>query len=86
MPMTTNRNHHPDHHPDHQHDKPDDDRPQADPLRPDRIQCACGATAERDGLCRKCRARALWGRRDTGRRARATRPTPTRPRTRRPGR
>jgi hypothetical protein len=79
--MTSNRNHHPDH--DADDDRP---RPQADPLRPDRIQCACGATADRDGLCRKCRARALWGRRDTGRRARASRPTPTRPRTRRPGR
>jgi hypothetical protein len=61
-------------------------RPQVDPLRPARLACPCGATAERDGLCRKCRARALWGRRNDGRRARASRPTPTRPHTRRPER
>ena len=44
--MTTNHNHCP---------RPDDDnRPPADPLRPDRLRCDCGATAGRHGLCRKC--------------------------------
>ena len=98
--MTTNhRHHHPD---DHHDDHPDDrdgeagaDRPPADPLRPGHLLCPCGATADRDGLCRKCRARALFGRRAAGRRVHADRP-PTRrrgakpatdrPRTRRFGR
>jgi hypothetical protein len=73
-------------------DQPDDDRPPTDPLRPDRLACPCGATADRDGLCRKCRARALWSRRAAGRRThtdqprRIARPTSIRPGTRRPGR
>lgn len=74
------------------------DRPAVDPLRPGRLACPCGATAGRDGLCRKCRARALYGRRSAGRRAHPDRPaarstsgppaapTPSRPRSRRPGR
>jgi hypothetical protein len=71
------------------------DRPPADPLRPGHVLCPCGATADRRGLCRKCRARALFDRRTAGRRTHADRP-PTRrhgsppaadrPRNRRPGR
>ena len=66
---------------------PDDDpfRPPVDPLRPDRLRCDCGATAGRDGRCRKCRARAAWTRRNTGRRAHADRP-PSRRREPRPAR
>ncbi len=76
-------------------DDHDDYRPPADPLRPDRLRCPCGATADRDGLCRKCRARTLYGRRTAGRRAHADRaparrhgapPAMSRPRNRRPGR
>jgi hypothetical protein len=57
--------------------------------------CLCGALAERDGLCRKCRARVSWERRRAnqarrvirrpsrpGRRERDT----SRPYSRRPGR
>jgi hypothetical protein len=93
--MTTNRHH----NPDDSDQNLDSDRPPADPLRPGHLLCPCGATAERDGLCRKCRARALFDRRSTGRRTHADRP-PTRrgglrrtapsaadrPRNRRPGR
>ncbi len=71
MAMTTHHTHDTDDH--------DDSRPLADPLRPDRLRCPCGATADRDGLCRKCRARALWQHRAAGRRAHADRP-PTRSR------
>ena len=61
--MTTNHNHYP---------RPDDDnRPPADPLRPDRLRCDCGATADRHGLCRKCCSRC--GRDATP----AAAPTPT---------
>jgi hypothetical protein len=94
--MTTNRYHDPD-------DDSDQDlessRPPADPLRPGHVLCPCGATADRRGLCRKCRARALFDRRIAGRHTHADRP-PTRrhgsrtvvppatdrPPTRRPGR
>ena len=83
----------------HRRHNPDDDsdayRPAADPLQPDRLRCPCGATADRRGVCRKCRARALFDRRTAGRRTHADRP-PTRrhgsppaadrPRNRRPGR
>jgi hypothetical protein len=49
---------------------PDDnhDRIEIDPLRPDRLRCACGATADYGGRCRKCRARAAWACRTAGRR------------------
>jgi hypothetical protein len=66
--MTTNHHHSPDDH---------DDDPTIDPLRPDHLQCPCGATADRTGWCRKCRARARWDRRTAGR-MHADR-TPTRP-------
>ena len=69
--MTTNRHHSPDDHDD------DRDRPAIDPLRPDHLLCLCGATADRTGFCRKCRARARWDRRAGGR-LHADR-TPTRP-------
>ncbi len=62
-------------HPDDNHD----DRPPADPLRPDHLACGCGATADRDGQCRKCRARARWDRRNSNRRVPTDRP-PTRSR------
>ena len=67
----------------HINPRPDDDRPRRriDPLRPDRLRCTCGATAEGDGRCRKCCARGLWERRNTGRRSHPDRP-PTRPRER----
>jgi hypothetical protein len=97
--MTTNHRHH---SPDDSDDdrSSDDHRPPADPLRPGHVLCPCGATADRHGLCRKCRARALFDRRSTGRRTHADRPptrlrrgsrTPAppamdRPRNRRPGR
>lgn len=63
--MTNNSTPHPD---DDSHHLP------VDPLRPDRLHCLCGATADRDGRCRKCRARALFDRRTTGRRSRPDRP------------
>ncbi len=77
--------------------RPDDDsyRPPADPLRPDRLRCDCGATADRHGLCRKCRARAAVvadappaaAPTPTGRPPAAAAPRPpARPRTRRAGR
>jgi hypothetical protein len=49
---------------------PDDnhDRGQADRLRPDQLRCPCGAIADGDGRCRKCRARAAWACRTAGRR------------------
>lgn len=95
--MTTNHRHH---NPDDDHDDRDADayRPPADPLRPRRLLCPCGATADRRGLCRKCRARALFDRRTAGRRTHTDRPptrrsprtvTPlaaVRPANRRPGR
>jgi hypothetical protein len=97
--MTTNHRHH---HPDDHHDDrdPDADRAPADPLRPGHLLCPCGATADRHGLCRKCRARALFDRRTAGRRrthadrpptrhrgSRTVAPPATdRPRNRRPGR
>ena len=66
------------------HPEDDHDRPPVDPLRPDRLRCDCGATADRDRRCRKCRARALWDRRATGRRATGRRPHADRPPSRRP--
>jgi hypothetical protein len=61
------------------HDSDHDCLP-ADPLRPDMPRCPCGATAGRDGVCRKCRARALFAHREIGRRRAATRrPADTRP-------
>jgi hypothetical protein len=72
--MTSNRHHNPD---DHHDGESSADRPLADPLRPGRLLCPCGATADRYGLCRKCRARALFDRRTAGRRTHADRP-PTR--------
>jgi hypothetical protein len=97
--MTTNRHHSPDDHHDNHDGESGADRPPADPLRPGHVLCPCGATADRRGLCRKCRARALFDRRSSGRRTHADRP-PTRrrgsrtvappatdrPRNRRPGR
>jgi hypothetical protein len=70
--MTTNRHHSPDDH-------DDSDRPALDPLRPDQLLCSCGATADRTGSCRKCRARARWDRRTAGRRTHADRPPTRRP-------
>jgi hypothetical protein len=90
--MTTQHPHHTD---DPDHNRDDDHRMPADPLRPDRLRCPCGATADRDGLCRKCRARALYGRRTASRRTHADRPptrrhgappATSRPRNRQPGR
>lgn len=68
----------------HHTDRPDDDhdRPPVDPFRPDRLRCDCGATAGRDGQCRKCRARARWARRTAGHTPHADRP-PSRRRQRR---
>ncbi len=90
--MTTNRHHNPD---DDSDQNLESYRPPADPLRPGHVLCPCGATADRRGLCRKCRARALFDRRIAGRHTHADRP-PTRrhgsppaadrPRNRRPGR
>jgi hypothetical protein len=40
--------------------------------------CPCGALAERDGLCRKCRARATWERRRANQARHVTR-RPSRP-------
>ncbi|MGH3972340.1 MAG: hypothetical protein ACRDS9_03305 [Pseudonocardiaceae bacterium] len=56
--------------------------------------CPCGALADRNSLCRKCRARATWERRQANRERRAARrpsscqPTggSSRPQGRRPGR
>lgn len=53
-------------------------RPPVDPLRPDHLRCGCGATAERDGRCRKCRARTAWKRHNIGRRPHHDRPLPRR--------
>jgi hypothetical protein len=39
--------------------------------RPDDPRCLCGALADRNGLCRKCRARATWQRRRVNRDRRA---------------
>ena len=66
--------------PQHNHppdpDDPDRIRPAADPLRPGRWRCPCGATAAPGRrTCRKCRDCAVFTRRATGRR----RPTDTRP-------
>jgi len=58
----------------HSHQPEDDDHRPADPLRPDRLRCDCGAVADLDGRCRKCRARAAWTRRNTGRRPATDRP------------
>lgn len=84
--MTTHRH--------HNTERPDSDdhrdRPPIDPLRSEQLLCPCGATADDDGLCRKCRARARWDRRTIGRRTHAdrspTHPGSCRPRSRRPGR
>lgn len=46
------------------------------PLRT--LWCACGATAERDGLCLTCDAVARWDHRATGDRPRAGRPSSVR--------
>ena len=37
--------------------------------------CPCGALADRHDLCRKCRARATWNRRQTNRGRRFVRPS-----------
>ena len=65
-------------------DHRDDYRPRPDLVRPDRLRCGCGATAEPHGLCRKCLARDLWNRRNTGAQEHADRP-PSRRRLTRPG-
>ncbi|MGH3566358.1 MAG: hypothetical protein ACRDRH_10050 [Pseudonocardia sp.] len=69
---------------------PHHDQPPTDPLRPDQLRCLCGATADRDGLCRKCRARTLFNHRAIGRRRatrrRLNRPEDRHPRNRRPNR
>jgi len=58
-------------------------------------RCPCGALADRNNLCRKCRARALWERRQANRErlavrrgspSRRTVRDSTRPHGRRPGR
>ncbi|MGH3755233.1 MAG: hypothetical protein ACRDRP_21575 [Pseudonocardiaceae bacterium] len=70
------------------------DEPATAPHRDD-AQCPCGALADRNGLCRKCRARATWERQQANRQRRAvrrqssSRPTgrdSRRPHDRRPGR
>ncbi|MGH3783311.1 MAG: hypothetical protein ACRDRO_22510 [Pseudonocardiaceae bacterium] len=75
-----------------------DSHPEAEPANaphPDDAQFPCGALADRNGLCRKCRARATWERRQANRQRRAvrrpssSRPTgrdSSRPHDRRPGR
>ena len=80
--MTNNHSHQPADQP--SDDQSQTDRPAADPFRPGRLACPCGAVADRDGLCRKCRARAIWGRRAAGRRAHIARPPTRRPDTCRP--
>jgi hypothetical protein len=71
-----------------------DDEP-VNPPHHDDPHCPCGALADRNNLCRKCRARALWEQRQANRERRAvrrgssSRPTgqdSNRPRGRRPGR
>ena len=71
-----------------------DDEPVNTPHHDD-PRCPCGALADRNHLCRKCRARALWERRQANRERRAVRrgsPShrtgrdSSRPRGRRPGR
>jgi hypothetical protein len=40
-------------------------RTESDPIGPlyrDTTRCECGADADPDGICRKCRARASWER------------------------
>ncbi|MGH3978103.1 MAG: hypothetical protein ACRDRZ_03715 [Pseudonocardiaceae bacterium] len=43
--------------------------------------CPCGALADRNSLCRKCRARATWNRRAANRERRARRHPSSSPRT-----
>ncbi|MGH3923752.1 MAG: hypothetical protein ACRDTT_12940 [Pseudonocardiaceae bacterium] len=71
------------------------DEPGANAPHHDDAPCPCGALADRNGLCRKCRARATWERRQANRQRRAvrrpssSRPTgrdSSRPQDRRPGR
>jgi hypothetical protein len=61
----------------------------------DEAHCPCGALADQKGLCRKCRARATWQRRQANRGRRFTQRPPSsrrtdrdssRPHGRRPGR
>ncbi|MDQ3764722.1 MAG: hypothetical protein M3460_25280 [Actinomycetota bacterium] len=58
-----------------------DSHPKTDPEEPanalyrDKAQCPCGALADRNGPCRKCRARATWNRRQANRERRAVRPS-----------
>lgn len=83
-----------------------DSHPEADPAdesanapHHDDASCPCGALTDRNGQCRKCRARATWDRRQANRKrhvARHSSPHPSssrqtdrgsnRPRGRRPGR
>lgn len=57
--MTTNSaNNHPE--ADHEDDP-------ANAPHPDDPRCLCGALADRNGLCRKCQARATWQRRRANR-------------------
>lgn len=72
---------------------PADEPTNTPPCRDDAC-CPCGALAEGNGPCRKCRARATWERRQANRERHITRPssasrrTPrdtSRPRGRRPG-
>ncbi|MGH3801763.1 MAG: hypothetical protein ACRDTD_16850 [Pseudonocardiaceae bacterium] len=79
-----------DNHPEADHK----DEPANAPRRSDG-HCPCGALADRNGLCRKCRARATWERRQANRQRRtvrrpsSSRPTgrdSSRPQDRRPGR
>ncbi|MBV9452442.1 MAG: hypothetical protein JO345_41805 [Streptosporangiaceae bacterium] len=71
-----------------------DDEP-INPPHYDDPRCPCGALADRNNLCRKCRARALWERRQANRERRTVlRGSPyrrtgrdsSRPHGRRPGR
>lgn len=45
----------------------------ADSPHPEDSRCVCGALADRNGVCLKCRARATWQRRRDNRERRAAR-------------
>jgi hypothetical protein len=79
--------------------EPDDDTPDASPLYSDLTLCPCGAPATEGALCRKCKARSIWLRRQSererhakprrahdGHRPPKRGPEPDRPRGRRTGR